>query len=136
MSMPGDARQPAGTRAPRMEDLARLRVFFALEGRRAIVAGGGAGAAWKVELLSAAGAAVDVYAETAGDDFADVAAHAPRGPVTVHRRVWQPADFADAAIAGGGFDHDEDARRFAQGARNAGVPVNVIDKPQFCDFAF
>ena len=56
---------PAEQRPPRMEPLARLPVFFALDGRRAVVAGGTPGAAWKAELLSAAGATVDVYAADA-----------------------------------------------------------------------
>ena len=41
-----------------------------------------------------------------------------------------------AAVAVGAFDNDADAARFAAAARAAGVPVNVIDKPAFCDFAF
>ena len=49
-------RTPSETRPARMEPLARLPVFLALEGRRAVVAGGSAAAAWKAELLSAAGA--------------------------------------------------------------------------------
>jgi uroporphyrin-III C-methyltransferase / precorrin-2 dehydrogenase / sirohydrochlorin ferrochelatase len=136
MSASDRTRQPTEARSPRMDDLARLPVFFALEGKRAIVAGAGPGAPWKVELLSAAGAQVDVYADASVEDFADIAAHAPRGPVSVHARAWQPADLAGAAIAIGGFTHDADAARFAQAARSAGVPVNVIDKPLFCDFAF
>jgi uroporphyrin-III C-methyltransferase/precorrin-2 dehydrogenase/sirohydrochlorin ferrochelatase len=119
-----------------MDDLARLPVFFALEGKRVVVAGSGPGAAWKVELLSAAGAQVDVYADDREDEFADIAASAPRGPIAIHRRAWRPEDLAGAALAIGGFTHDEDAAGFAQAARSAGVAVNVIDKPQFCDFAF
>ena len=41
-----------------------------------------------------------------------------------------------AAIAVGGCDNDDEAARFAAAARAAGVPVNVIDKPAFCDFSF
>ena len=49
------------THTPRMARLARLPVFFALADKRVVVAGGSAAAAWKAELLSAAGAQVDVY---------------------------------------------------------------------------
>jgi uroporphyrin-III C-methyltransferase / precorrin-2 dehydrogenase / sirohydrochlorin ferrochelatase len=49
-----------------MDALARLPVFLALEGRRAVVAGGSAQAAWKAELLSAAGARVEVFRGSAG----------------------------------------------------------------------
>ena len=58
------------------------------------------------------------------------------GRSQLHERAWAEADLAGAAIAIGGFADDEDAARFARAARAAGVPVNVIDKPQFCDFAF
>ena len=44
--------------------------------------------------------------------------------------------FAGAAIAIGAFEDDESAAAFAAAARAAGVPVNVIDKPAFCDFSF
>jgi cation diffusion facilitator CzcD-associated flavoprotein CzcO len=37
---------------PRMQPLARLPIFLALEGKRVLVAGTGAAAAWKAELLS------------------------------------------------------------------------------------
>ena len=56
---------PAEAQPPRMEPLARLPVFFALAGKRAVVAGGTPAAAWKAELLSAAGAEVDVFAHEA-----------------------------------------------------------------------
>ncbi len=52
-----------------MGALARLPVFLALEGKRAVLAGGSPAAAWKAELLSAAGARVDVYAEDVSDEM-------------------------------------------------------------------
>ena len=63
-------------------------------------------------------------------------AQPPRGPVTIHERCWTASDFTGAAIAVGSFDDDREAARFADAAHLAGVPVNVIDKPAFCDFAF
>ena len=129
-------RSPAETPTPRMEPLARLPVFLALEGRRALVAGGTAAAAWKAELLSAAGATVDVYAAEPGEEMAALAAAAPRGPIVIHRRAWSPDDMPGAAIAIAACDTEDEAAQFAAAARAAGVPVNVIDKPAFCDFAF
>ena len=41
-----------------------------------------------------------------------------------------------AAVAIGAFDDDAQAKLFADAARAAGVQVNVIDRPAFCDFAF
>jgi uroporphyrin-III C-methyltransferase / precorrin-2 dehydrogenase / sirohydrochlorin ferrochelatase len=129
-------RIPVETRPPRMEALARLPVFLALDGKRAVVAGGGAPSVWKAELLSAAGAAVDVYAEAPSEELLALVNDAPRGSVVLHRRRWKTDDFAGAAIAVGGCAEDAEAAAFAAAARAAGVPVNVIDKPAFCDFAF
>jgi uroporphyrin-III C-methyltransferase/precorrin-2 dehydrogenase/sirohydrochlorin ferrochelatase len=119
-----------------MEPLARLPVFLALDGKRAVLAGGSAAAAWKAELLSAAGARVDVYTAEVSDDMAAIVAEPPRGAVTVHARAWTPGDLAGAAVAIGAFDDDDAASAFAAATRAAGVPVNVIDRPAFCDFAF
>lgn len=129
-------RQPSDIPAQRMARLARLPVFFALDGKRVAVAGGSAAAAWKAELLSAAGATVDVFAFDPSPEMAELAARPPHGPVVIHRRDCTQVDLAGAAMAIGACEHDEAAARFAQMARGAGVPVNVIDKPNFCDFAF
>jgi uroporphyrin-III C-methyltransferase/precorrin-2 dehydrogenase/sirohydrochlorin ferrochelatase len=52
------------------------------------------------------------------------------------QRSWTPEDLAGAAIAVGAFEDNEGATKFAAAARAAGVPVNVIDKPAYCDFSF
>jgi uroporphyrin-III C-methyltransferase/precorrin-2 dehydrogenase/sirohydrochlorin ferrochelatase len=119
-----------------MDALARLPVFLALAGKRAMVAGGDAGAAWKAELLSAAGAEVDVFAPELADDLLVLAAEAPGGAIHLHRRSWTQSDFAGRAIAVGACGSDEEAARFAAAARAGSVPVNVIDKPEHCDFIF
>jgi uroporphyrin-III C-methyltransferase / precorrin-2 dehydrogenase / sirohydrochlorin ferrochelatase len=129
-------RLPADLKPPRMDALARLPLFFALDGRRVVVAGGNAQAAWKAELLSAAGAHVDVFAETPAEEMAALAGAPPRGPVTIHPRAVCAGDFVGAAVAVGAFDDDDGAANFAAAARASGVPVNVIDRPAFCDFAF
>ena len=131
-----EERRPSQRCPPRMEPLARLPVFLALDGKRAVVAGDGPAAAWKAELLAAAGAAVDVFAENPGEELCALPAQAPRGAIALHHRGWQAADLAGAAIAVGGFEDDGDAGRFAAAARARGVPVNVIDKPAYCDFSF
>ena len=130
------SRTPTEARPPRMEALARLPVFFALAHKRAVIAGGTAAAAWKAELLSAAGADVDVFADNPADEMLALAAKPPQGAVVLHLRRWQPQDFARAAIAVGAFEAEEEAGIFASAARAAGVPVNVVDKPADCDFSF
>ncbi len=58
------------------------------------------------------------------------------GTLTIHRRTWQPEDIAGAALAIGDFEEAEEIHRFAAAARHAGVPVNIIDNPAYCDFQF
>ncbi len=129
-------RLPADLSPPLMDALARLPLFFAFDGKRAVVAGGSAQAAWKAELLSAAGARVDVFAEGPGEELLSLADAPPRGVVTIHRRAAAADDLTGAVIAVGAFDDDAAAARFAAAARAHGVPVNVVDRPAFCDFAF
>lgn len=130
------ARSPIETPAPRMQELARLPVFYSLEGKRVVVAGGSTAAAWKVELVSAAGAHVDVYAAQFSEELKTLANDAPVGTITLHEEGWSVPCLAGATLAIGAFDSDDDAALFASSARAAGVPVNVIDKPAHCDFAF
>ena len=129
-------RTPSEAKPARMGALARLPVFLSLDGKRAVLAGGSPAAAWKAELLSASGASVDVYATDVCDELQQLAADPPRGAIVINRRLWSAENFADAAIAVGAFEDDEAAATFAGAARAAGVPVNVIDKPEFCDFSF
>ena len=133
-----ETRTPAETRPPRMENLARLPVFYALTGKRVVVAGGRPAAAWKIELLSAAGAEVAVFTTEPSPELRELAADPPNGPVILNARAFVAGDLAGAALAIGDFpgDDDTEAATFAAMAREAGVPVNVIDKPAFCDFAF
>jgi uroporphyrin-III C-methyltransferase/precorrin-2 dehydrogenase/sirohydrochlorin ferrochelatase len=126
----------AEARPPRMAQLSRLPVFFALTDKRVVVAGGSAAAAWKAELLSAAGARVDTYAADPCEELTALERDPPGGAIRIVRRNWAADDFADAALAVGAFDDDVSAAGFAAAARSAGVPVNVIDKPAFCDFSF
>ncbi|MDP2409713.1 MAG: siroheme synthase CysG [Pseudolabrys sp.] len=108
------SRKPLEAPPPRMAPLARLPVFLALAGKRVVLVGDGQAVDWKRELLEAVGANVQRYAVN----------------------EWMPGDLRGAAIAVGGFDDDAAAHEFCAAARAAGVPVNVIDKPAYCDFAF
>jgi uroporphyrin-III C-methyltransferase/precorrin-2 dehydrogenase/sirohydrochlorin ferrochelatase len=125
-----------GVRPARMEPLARLPVFFALAGKRVVLVGGSDAAAWKAELLAAAGAKVEVFAGEPDAEMRNVAAEPPAGEIRLERREWRPEDLDGASLAVGAFESDEEAAVFAAAARARGVVVNVVDKPAFCDFAF
>jgi len=130
------SRSPAEIRTARMGALARLPVFFALDSKRAVVAGGTQAAAWKAELLSAAGARVDVFAPAPAEEMLALVSSPPHGMIVLHERTWAADDFAGSAIAVADCADDAEAAKFAAAARARGVPVNVIDRPTFCDFSF
>ena len=102
-----------------------------------IVAGATAAAAWKAELLAAAGADVHVYAPELGEEMASLFDRgASDGAFHHHLRPWSLDCFQGAAFALADAADAAKARAFYCAARSAGVPVNVIDKPAFCQFQF
>ncbi|PIO43300.1 NAD(P)-dependent oxidoreductase [Phyllobacterium zundukense] len=113
--------------------LAVLPVFFNLRGRRALLVGGSAAATWKAELLAAAGAEVHVYARVLSEEMSALISALS---LVHHPRDWCPTSFENAAIAVADSPTDEDARNFLHAAVEAGVPCNVIDRPDFCQFQF
>ncbi|MBI4274965.1 MAG: uroporphyrinogen-III C-methyltransferase [Rhizobiales bacterium] len=130
------SRMPCETGKPSIKPLSRLPVFFTLAGRRAIVAGDSPAIVWKVELLSAAGAQVDVFVPHPSEELLALTADAPRGDIRILARAWKAGDFKGAAIAVGACESNSEAERFAVAARTSGVPVNVVDNPAYCDFTF
>mgnify|MGYP000208924667 FL=1 len=116
----------------RISELAVLPVFFDLRGKRVVVIGGGEPAAWKIELLAAAGARVDVFAEEVCEELS---ALAPTS-IILHPRPWTPADLTGAALAIADIEDDAEAHAFIAAAKAAAVPYNVIDRPEFCQFQF
>lgn len=130
------ARTPGLKRPRRMDRLATLPLFFMLGGRRAVVVGGNEAAAWKAELLSAAGATVEVRDPDPCEEMEALAADPPGGPVVLERQAWAPECFAGAALVIAATEDEAEAARIFGAARDAGVPVNVIDRPAFCTFQF
>src|ERR687898_3077565 len=93
-------RKPSEAEPGRLGRLAKLPVFFDLKDRRAVLIGGSPGAAWKAELLAAAGAHVDIYAtEICAEMEALLARGAADGLLTLHRTNWTPEILNGAAIA-------------------------------------
>lgn len=128
-------RSPRETPTARMGELATLPIFFKLTGRPVLLAGGDAGATWKAELLSSAGAIVHVMEPSPSVEMLTLAAERPEA-VILHLHLWSIADFAGKAIAIGAISNIDEARAFRCAAKAAGVPVNLVDRPQLCDFSF
>lgn len=124
-------------RPARVGALASLPLFFPLEGRKVLLAGGSDAAAWKAELLAAAGAEVHIYSENLAPAFDGlIASENSRGRIVHHQRRWSVDSFEGAVLAVADAISDGEAQAFACAARAKGLPVNVIDKPAFCDFQF
>ena len=130
-------RKPSEAEPARLGRLAKLPVFFDLKGRRAVLVGGSAGAAWKAELLAASGASVDIYAvEVCSEMDMLLARGAADGALALHYTDWSADILEGAALAVADLEDKEDAKAFIAAAHEAGVPVNVVDKPEYCDFQF
>ncbi|HLP68156.1 MAG TPA: NAD(P)-dependent oxidoreductase [Rhizobium sp.] len=134
--------QPSEEGCPgRIAPLAALPVFWELRGRRVIVAGGSAGAAWKAELLAAAGAEVHVFADEgqmseAMRELTGPSEHRTASGIVHHPRTWTPDSFAGMALAIADCADETEAEAFCRTADGFGVPANVIDRPAFCRFRF
>ncbi len=128
--------QPSDVAPARIKPLSVLPVFLPLTGKRAVVAGGSDAAAWKAELLAAAGADVHVYArqEDISAEFTKILKR--EQAITLHARAWDAACLKGAAVALAAADNDEEAAAFEAAARKAGAACNVIDKPAYCHFQF
>ncbi|WP_246710354.1 siroheme synthase CysG [Martelella soudanensis] len=125
-----------GSKTPaRMEALAVLPLFFRLKGRPVLVAGASEAAAWKTELLAAAGADVTVYLG-GGPACDELLALEAGGRISVRAGGWQAADWREAGLALADCDGEDEAEAFAARAKAEGVPCNVIDKPAHCSFQF
>ncbi len=129
--MPSDSRKPAEAAARRIAPLAVLPLFIDLHGKRVVVAGGGTPAAWKAELLAAAGARVDVFAP---EPCAELLAL--QDGITLQRRHWQPDDLAGAVIAVIEAADETEAADFHIAARAAGAICSAIDRPSHGDVQF
>jgi uroporphyrin-III C-methyltransferase/precorrin-2 dehydrogenase/sirohydrochlorin ferrochelatase len=133
---PGAARAPLLIPEADMDRLAKLPIFLDLDGKRAVVVGGGVGATWKVELLAAAGAQVEVFAHDPAPALSELAASSP-SRILISGEPWEAADFTGVVIALLEPEGDEsEIHAFRAKAKAAGALVNVIDTPHACDFQF
>jgi uroporphyrin-III C-methyltransferase/precorrin-2 dehydrogenase/sirohydrochlorin ferrochelatase len=108
-----------------------LPVFQDVKGRPVLVVGGGTAAARKAELASRAGAALTVIASRLCEDMARLVDE--RG--IAHRTGGvELADLEGCALAFGASDDMALNERVHDLAVAAGVPVNVVDRPDLCQF--
>ena len=113
-------------------ELAYLPIFVGMRGRTALLIGGGEAALAKLVLLRRAGAQVRLVAERLDD--AAVRWVADDGMISHQRGPLAPHHFTDAVLAIDASEDDLVNGVSVRLAREAGVPLNVVDRPKLCDF--
>ncbi|MGF1592188.1 MAG: siroheme synthase CysG [Kiloniellaceae bacterium] len=105
--------------------------FHDLSTRPSLVVGGGEAAARKLRLLMKAGARAVVVAPEAGAEIAGLAA-ADR--LTWHARPFAAADVAGCGLVIAATGRPEVDAAVSEAAQSAGLPVNVVDRPELSTF--
>lgn len=126
---------PCESRSDRIGPLAVLPVFVDLHGKRVVIVGASPAAAWKAELVAAAGATVAVFAPRA-ERSDEMTVLAKTHAVRLIDRHWQPPDLKGAELAIADLPAKDEARRFAEAAVRLNILANVIDQPEFCRIQF
>lgn len=105
--------------------------FMNLSGRPALLVGGGEVAARKLRLLLKAGAEVTVVAF---DGNREISEHAVAGRISLRRRRFRPADVDGQALVIVATGRPAVDAEVAHAAKVAGLPVNVVDRPDESTF--
>lgn len=106
-------------------------IFLDVEGRLAVIVGGGAVSARKAESLARHGARVVVVAPDLGEDLRTLV---NGGAGEWRAKRFEESDLEGAAMAIASTDDADVNKLVAESARSRGIPVNVVDAPELCDF--
>ncbi|MFI5394515.1 MAG: bifunctional precorrin-2 dehydrogenase/sirohydrochlorin ferrochelatase [Candidatus Binatia bacterium] len=106
-------------------------VFLRVAGRRCVVVGGGKVAEQKVQSLVRAGARVTVVSPEVTPRIAALAA---TSQIEHQRRAYGRGDLHGSFLAYAATDDEHIQQQVAREAEDAGVLLNVVDRPQLCDF--
>jgi uroporphyrin-III C-methyltransferase/precorrin-2 dehydrogenase/sirohydrochlorin ferrochelatase len=108
-----------------------LPLFFAMKDRPVVIAGGGLAAARKADLMVRAGCAVTIVAPSLNEDLAMLASE----DRLIHKTSPLTADdLTDCVIAVGASEDGAINEHLHQLAKTVGIPVNIVDRPDLCDF--
>jgi precorrin-2 dehydrogenase/sirohydrochlorin ferrochelatase len=108
-----------------------LPLFIELAGRLCIVIGGSEAAERRARALLDAGAVVTVVSPALSPALV---ALSERGEIRCIRRSYIHGDLSGAVLAYIAIKDAAMAQAAAEEAREAGIPVNVADRPKLCSF--
>jgi uroporphyrin-III C-methyltransferase/precorrin-2 dehydrogenase/sirohydrochlorin ferrochelatase len=114
-----------------MPRLSSFPAFHRVADRLVLVVGSGAAAAAKVRLLGETDARLVVVAP---EPSAELASDAARVGAELRDEAFAPGHLDGAVLAFAATENEIEDRRIADAARAARVPVNVVDRPDLCDF--
>ena len=106
-------------------------LFFKLSGKVCVVVGGGRVADRKVRSMLKCGARVHVICPQACKSIR--ALHDTR-KIKLTQRAYKPADLQGATLVFAATNDVQTNLRVSQDAQERGIPVNVADSPDLCDF--
>ncbi len=106
-------------------------IFWNLRNQPVLVVGGGRVAARKVRGLLRAGASVTVAALQLGQELRS---ELEAGRITCQEGPYAPEVLQGQRLAVAATSDPQINGRVARDARSAGIPINVVDDPQYCDF--
>jgi len=114
-----------------MRERSYYPIALDVQGRRAVVVGGGSVARRKIETLLECGAGVLVVAPAVD---AAVAAMADEGRIELLRRAYEPEDLEGAFLVIAATDSPALNAEIAAEARGRGALANSVDPPEASDF--
>ena len=109
--------------------MTRLGIFpvsYKVRGKKIVIVGGGAEALAKARLAVKTDAEVIVVARKIETDFSNL-------EVTVREEIFNASHLENAALVFVG-DEGPDADIAKRLTKEAGLPLNVVDQPEYCDF--
>ena len=108
-------------------------MFIDMTGKSVLVAGGGRIALRRVRTMLRFGAQVRVAAPELCPELAEMERS---GQICVAHRAYEPGDLEGASFVLAATDSREVNRQIWEGCREKGIPVNVSDNRELCDFYF
>ncbi len=108
-----------------------LPIYFDVRDRAVLIVGGGSAAWHKVQIVRRAGGCGRVIAPRVNVELRTLV---DSGEIEWLARPFAAADVAGHALVYGATGKDAVNRAIAVAARDLGVPVNIVDRPDLCDF--